>query len=415
MLYLKKDSYINTYKMGIALGVIGFSQFITMTSYADDNWTFNLKNAYIHRDYDGDTLKDTGSWSQGASLFYKSDYYNTPIEGLKIGVDGSLQYAVRLSHDKGVADTVLPFDTTKQEQARDFTKYGGTLKLKYDQTELKVGELWPDLPVTAVDRSRQLLTSYQGVSLNSKLTDQLTGEIGVISKVSPRNQEGFHKLSFTKNGIKYYSDGLNYIDVRYQVLKNLKLEYYYGNLENLYNKHYVGVDYAYNIRPDAVLNTKIKYFKATEDNKNYDIDSQNFGILETLKYRNHTLGLGYQQIVGDAYPLPDGFLPETYFINWNTTGFFKSDEKSIHFMYGYDFKDYVPGLNFMFKHVYGYDFKTTSGQKNREQESNLIVNYAFQNPQLKGVGFQWIYIPYKVRYGTDFNENRVFLTYTKKF
>ena len=55
------------------------------------------------------------------------------------------------------------------------------------------------------------------------------------------------------------------------------------------------------------MHTKLKYFNASEDNKNYNIDSQNFGILETLKYRNHTVGLGYQQIVGDAYPLPDGF------------------------------------------------------------------------------------------------------------
>ena len=163
------------------------------------------------------------------------------------------------------------------------------------------------------------------------------------------------------------------------------------------------------------LNSKLKYFKAVEDNKNYDIDSQNIGLLEILKYKNHTFGLGYQQIIGDTYPLPDGFLPETYFINWNATGFFKADEKSIHLMYGYDFKDYVPGLNVMLKHVYGYDFKTVLGQRNKEQETNLIVNYAFQNPALKGVAFQWLYIPYKIRYGNDFNENRVFLSYSKKF
>uniref|UniRef100_UPI00124C4A55 OprD family outer membrane porin n=1 Tax=Acinetobacter ursingii TaxID=108980 RepID=UPI00124C4A55 len=340
---------------------------------------------------------------------------STPIENLDIGVDGTVQYAVRLSHDKGVADTVLPFDNEEKKQASDFLKYGGTLKLKYDQTELRVGELWPDLPVTAVDRSRQLLASYQGVSLNSKLTDQLSGEIGVITKVSPRNQEGFHKLSFTKNGRTYYSDGLNYIDVRYQPINNLKLEYYYGNLDNLYNKYYVGLDYLTKFSSDLSLNSKLKYIKSVEDNNNYDINSQNIGLLETLKYRNHTFGLGYQQIIGDTYPLPDGFLPETYFINWNATGFFKADEKSIHLMYGYDFKDYVPGLNVMLKHVYGYDFKTVLGQRNKEQETNLIVNYAFQNPALKGVAFQWLYIPYKVRYGNDFNENRVFLSYSKKF
>ena len=87
-------------------------------------------------------------------------------------------------------------------------------------------------------------------------------------------------------------------------------------------------------------------------------------VLETLKVKNHTFGLGYQQIIGEsAYPLPDGFLPETYFINWNATGFFKEDERSYHVMYGYDFKDYVPGLNAMVKYVYGHDFKAANGEK----------------------------------------------------
>ncbi len=35
------------------------------------------------------------------------------------------------------------------------------------------------------------------------------------------------------------SDGLNYIDLRYQFTPSLKGEYYFGNLEDLYNKHYV--------------------------------------------------------------------------------------------------------------------------------------------------------------------------------
>ncbi|MFX6540726.1 OprD family outer membrane porin, partial [Acinetobacter baumannii] len=79
---------------------------------------------------------------------------------ITIGADASVQYAVRLSSDKHVADTVLPFNKETQSQASDFLKYGATLKLGYDKTLLSVGELWLDLPVTAVDASRQLLASY---------------------------------------------------------------------------------------------------------------------------------------------------------------------------------------------------------------------------------------------------------------
>ncbi|WP_114233370.1 OprD family outer membrane porin, partial [Acinetobacter baumannii] len=108
----------------------------------------------------------------------------------------------------------------------------------------------------------------------------------------------------------------------------------------------------------------------------------------------------------------DGFLPETYFINWNATGFFKEDERSYHVMYGYDFKDYVPGLNAMVKYVYGHDFKAANGEKNHETESNVILNYAFQQPLLKGFALQYIRIDYNVKHGNDFGEDRLFVNYT---
>ncbi|MDB0329428.1 outer membrane porin, OprD family, partial [Acinetobacter baumannii] len=156
-----------------------------------------------------------------------------------------VQYAVRLSSDKHVADTVLPFNKETQSQASDYLKYGATLKIGYDKTLLSVGELWLDLPVTAVDASRQLLTSYWGTNLKSQLSDQLYAEIGRVEKVSPRNEEDFKKFSFTANGMTKESDGLNYIDLRYQFTPSLKGEYYFGNLEDLYNKHYVGLEHTW--------------------------------------------------------------------------------------------------------------------------------------------------------------------------
>ena len=100
--------------------------------HAEDEWKFTLKNAYIDRNFDQSNVKDTGSWSQGASLFYTSKFHDTPLQILdqpiQIGVDGSVQYAVRLSNDKHVDDTVLPFDPIKKEQSDDYLKYSGTLK-----------------------------------------------------------------------------------------------------------------------------------------------------------------------------------------------------------------------------------------------------------------------------------------------
>ena len=384
-----------------------------------DEWKFTLKNALINRDYQNPEVKDFGSWSQGASLFYTSNLRDTPLhildQPIRIGADASVQYAVRLSADKHVSDTVLPFDRQTQSQASDYLKYGATLKLAYDKTLLSVGELWLDLPVTTSDASRQLITSYWGTNLKSQLSDQLYAEIGRVEKVSPRNEEDFRRFSFTSNGQTEYSDGLNYLDLRYQFTPSLKGEYYFGNLEDLYNKHYVGLEHIWK-QPSFSLNSKLKYFNAKNDGNHFKIDAQNLGVLEMLKVNNQSFGVGYQQIIGEsAYPLPDGFLPELYFINWNTTGFFKKDEKSYHVMYGYDFKDYIPGLNALVKYVYGHDFKTANGEKNHETESNVILNYAFQQPSLKGFALQYLRIDYDVKHGNDFSENRFFVNYTKRF
>lgn len=407
----KKSRKVLSAVMPLALLGLSFNQ----TAFAEDNWKLYLKNAYIERDFENSALKDTGSWSQGISLFYTSDYQNTPIKDLEIGLDGSVQYAVRLSNDKHVADTILPFDKQTQDQAHDQLKYGGTFKLKYKDNVVRVGELWLDLPVTSVDTSRQLLTSYLGANVNSKINDKLSLEVGRVTKISPRNEEGFQKFSYTTKGVTHQSDGLNYLDVRYKFDDNLKAEYYFGNLEDLYNKHYLGLEHNLKLSDDMSLISKFKYFNAQDTGNDIDIDSQNIGLIETVKYKNHSIGAGYQQIIGDAYPLPDGFLPELYFINWNTTGFFKAKEKSYHVVYAYNFKDYVPGLNTVVKYAYGDSFKTADGKKNNESEWNLIGNYSFQQPMLKGVGLQYIFIKYDVKHGNDFNENRAFLTYTKKF
>lgn len=384
-------------------------------AYAEDQWKLTLKNAFIERDFQNEAVKDNGSWSQGVSLFYNSDYKSLPIDQLEIGLDASVQYAYRLSEDKHVADSILPFDVQTQSQARDYIKYGGTVKLKYQDNVIRVGELWLDLPVTAVDASRQLLTSYLGANINSKVNDKLTIEAGRVAKVSPRNVEGFDKFSYTSNGTKYTSDGLNYVDLRYQFNDHSKAEYYFGNLESLFNTHYLGLEHIYKVNEDAKIISKLKYFNAKNDKKQLDIDSQNIGFLETLKYQNHSFGLGYQKIIGDTYPLPDGYLPQTYFVNWNVTGFFKAKEESFHLIYAYDFKDTIPGLNTTIKYSYGDNIKMAGGQKNKESEWDFIWGYNFQQPVLKGFGVQYLFAKYDVDYGESFNENRVFLTYSKNF
>ncbi len=99
----------------------------------EPEWKLTFKNAYIERNFDSEVVRDSGSWSQSASLFYTSHMKETPVSvdgnPVTIGVNASTQYAVRLSSDKHVSDGILPFDPVTQTQAADYFKYGATLKL----------------------------------------------------------------------------------------------------------------------------------------------------------------------------------------------------------------------------------------------------------------------------------------------
>ncbi|KEC83347.1 MULTISPECIES: OprD family outer membrane porin [Acinetobacter] len=405
-------------KNPILITVFTFNLFVfTQHSYAnvlDGSARLVLKNAYIDRDFEPSKIKDVGSWSQSASLFIQSGYTDTPLQ---IGLDASVQYALRLSDDKGVADTVLPFNTTTGKQAKDQLKYGATLKAKYQQAELKVGELWLNLPTTPVDESRQLFTSFQGAQLTFKAAPNVNIELGRVEKLSPRNEEKFRDLSYTLNGVTHRSDGLNYIDLKYQPTPQWHLEYYFGELESLFNRHYFGAEYRSQF--DQVKSkTKLKYFHTIESN-NSKLDAftnQNIGIMQSFNYANHSLSAGYQQISGDnAYALLDGFVPELYFINWNVTGFFKEKEKTWHAIYSYKFDGPLKGLSATIKYSYGYDFIYKDFSNNKESELDVGLNYKFPHPKLNGWSLSYLFADYNSKNSNSFNENRGFLSYQKTF
>lgn len=400
-------------KTTLALSLVALSQ-ASNADLLDGSARVLMKNAYIDRDFAPASVKDTGSWSQGASLFLKSGMTDTTVQ---LGIDTSLQYAIRLSSDKGVADTILPYDPVDQTQAKDQLKYGATVKAQYKDINVKVGELWLEMPITHVDGSRQLVTSYQGANVNFKASPNLNMELGRVEKVSPRNEEKFHDLSYTVNGTRLYSEGLNYLDIKYKPSASWHLEYYFGDLESLFHRHYLGAEYVTQWN-DIKSKTKFKYFHTIDSNDSLmsSFTNHNIGFLQGVEYKNHSAALGYQQIGGDQnYALLDGYLPEIYFINWNVTGFFKEKEKSWHAIYAYSFDGALTGLNAGAKYSYGYDFVFGNFKDNTESELSLGLNYKFQQPKFKDWSMSYLFVDYDNKHGNDFNEQRVFLAYQKSF
>ena len=270
---------------------------ITQVQASEEQYLqINLKNAYIDRNYTDANIENIGSWSQAVSTFYRSPYSDTTVG---IGVDVSAQYALRLSQDKHISDSVLPFDTEKQEQERHFLKYGATLKAKYQEHEIRIGELWNSIPIIAVDSSRQLLSSHLGMQYQGQWTPKLKIEGGYIAEVSPRNEEEFRKIAIKNANGLHESDGLSYVDLKYQLSPLLNVEYFYGNVENLFDQHYLGLSYKWLTKLDIQTDAKVFVSQDSGDTLAGEIDNQSYALINKVNMGNHRVALGYQQMEGD--------------------------------------------------------------------------------------------------------------------
>ncbi|OAL79959.1 porin [Acinetobacter sp. SFB] len=398
----------------------------TNAEFIDDSQVqLKFKNFYLDRQYADVPQNNWGSWSQGITLDAKSGYQDIGA-GIQVGADLLIQHAFRLNGRDNNPDWVIPHQGPGKGQKDNFGKVGATLKAKVSQTELKVGELLPVSPVLVFDPSRQLLTTYSGAWLESKEIKDTKLTLAYIDKINNRYDNQFRDLTLfaPAKGKKYYdngeaSDGMWIAGVDHQFNKQMGASYWYADVTDIYQQHYVGVNYKTTFGEKAKLDTHIRYFDNSDSgNKLYGaIDNQALSAGAKVNYGAHTVGLGYQQMFGDsAFPTLGGWVPQPYLVNWGVATFTAIDEKSVGLSYGYDFSELgVKGLNATAFYMMGFDAEV-NGKKNQDSdELNLIVNYTVPEGQLKGLGLQMMYIDADFDYKSDLKEYRVATTYTYKF
>ncbi|MCH7313791.1 OprD family outer membrane porin [Acinetobacter sp. ANC 3882] len=388
----------------------------------DSQKSLYLRNFYVERDYEN-TDKDLGSWSQGFTGRFESGYTDTPVQ---VGLDLGFQYALRLTdrYDERL-DTAFKYDTQAGRQERDYLKLGATLKLKYQNTELKVGELFPKTPVLFIDDSRQLVTTYAGAMLENKDIKNLKVSAGRFTHVNARDNDEYEKITLgASTDPSKNSDGLNFIGLDYAMTPKFSTAYWFGQLEDIYQQHYVGASYA-----EQIDKTKVKvdarYFNYKEDGDAYfgDINAKSLGLQASAQNGPHTVVAGIQKQTGDHnIPLLNGYVPQLYLQSWSALAFYKAREFTWHALYSYDFTNAgVPGLKLTLRYLNGSEIYRPGLKDNKETETDVIVNYVIPEGKLKGLGFEWRHIRANIEYGagnnpgTDYVENRIMTMYTFKF
>ncbi|RDL21314.1 OprD family porin [Pseudomonas jessenii] len=437
----------STLALAVAVGVMaqqaGAAGFIE-----DSKATLGLRNFYINTDNrSGPGANKNEEWGQGFDLRFISGYTQGTVG---FGIDAIGLLGVRLDSSGATAGstatsyggTVFPSESNG-EAVDNFSSLGLTAKAKVSQTELKLGTLQPKLPVIVTNDGRLLPQTWQGGQITSGEIKDLTLVGGQIEHVKGRNSSNNEQLSIGgANARVANSNKFIYGGGDYKITKDLTAQYYYGNLEDFYKQHFLGLVHNWAIGP-GMLKSDFRYFNSSDDgansntpayysNGNYSSTSNGKGKVDNNLYSGlflytvagHTFGGGYQVSNGSSdFPwLNQGDGSSNYTItDMQIQKFGRAGEKTWQARYSYDFaKVGVPGLTAGMVYLRGYDIDTNrtanapAGTNSSEWERDLTIGYVVPEGPLKNVGVMWKNATWRTNIPgvRDQDENRLIVSYS---
>ena len=179
--------------------------------------TVNARNFYIGREFRDDSITDRSKaeeWTQSFILNIQSGYTPGPVG---FGVDVLAGLAVKLDGGGGTYGTSLLPRHSDGRPADDFGRFGVAAKAKISNTELKIGEMMPVLPILRSDDGRSLPQTFEGGMITSREFDGLMLTAGQFRQNSPRDDASMEDMSYRVSGATPVgvSDRFNYIGGEY--------------------------------------------------------------------------------------------------------------------------------------------------------------------------------------------------------
>nr|MBO2509558.1 outer membrane porin, OprD family [Gammaproteobacteria bacterium] len=381
--------------------------------------TLQARTYYFSRDYSdivgaGQQAK-AEEWAQGFILNFKSGYTPGPL-GFGVDALGLLGIKLDSSPERGNSG-LLPVQDDGRA-ADEYSRLGLTLKARLSKTELRVGELQPNLPVLTFSDIRLLSPSYQGLGITSGEIDGLSLQAGHLTSTSLRNEAGDDRMLAMLGHLpqrQASSDAFNYVGGDYQFnAGRSSLSLWYGQLEDIYAQGFVGLKHSQALG-DWLLGANLGYYSAREDGQERlgEIDNRAFFTLLSARRGGHSFHLGYQGIYGDQ-AFPRVFANITPLGNEVPTFEFASaDERSWQVRYDYDFAALgLPGLSSTLRYIRGDNVDTGLGYEGRDRERDLDIAYVVQSGALRGLGIRLRNVAARSNYRSDIDENRLILSYT---
>ncbi|SEI46167.1 OprD family porin [Pseudomonas sp. NFACC07-1] len=383
----------------------------------DSKLKLQLRNVYFNenfRDEHGMSTRaartaksERTEWAQGFLLDYQSGF--TPGT-LGFGVDALGLLGIKLDSGRGRSGTGLLPVHDDGRAADEFASAGMTAKARIAKTTLKYGTLLPKTPVLVYNDARLLPQTYQGAQISSTDIDNLTVTGGYLERFKLRDSSD--SMPIVPDGYGGDKSGdFSYAGADYKLGKNIRLSYFYGELENFYRQNFVGIQHDLPLGA-GVLTSDLRYFNSVDSGSAYGgkIDNDMLSGLLSYAVVGHTLSAGYQTLSGEAgLPYVSGATVYS-FSNVGIGKFIEEDEKTWMLGYGYDFARLgVPGLTFSTRYLSGNDGKSDTTVKEWERDAEIA--YVVQQGTFKGLGVKLRNYVYRSDFSRGRDSNRIYFSY----
>lgn len=410
----------------------------------DSKASLDLRNFYFNQDTRNQSAPSSDEWGQGFILNFQSGFTEGTVG---VGVDAIGLLGVRLDGGgrSGKDDidrtpgALFPLDSGNAEH--DYSKAGATAKARISKTELRVGTLLPKLPVVTYNDGRLLPQLFDGGQITSQEIDGLTLTAGKLEHTKTRSSTDDIGLRIVSPSGTQLADSnaFYFAGGDYKLTKDLTAQYYYGNLEDFYKQHFLGLVHNWDVG-GGNLKSDLRYFYSDSDGKNGsvagraegykssgywaggvanakhgEVDNRTWSALFTYSHSGHELSAGYQQVSGDsAFPfLNQGDGATAYLItDRQIAKFLSAGERTWLAGYGYDFgKLGVPGLKASVVYLSGDNIDSAERDR-KEWERDFRLDYTLQDGPLKGLGLSWRNASFRSNAATDLDENRLIVSYS---
>ncbi|MBV4475098.1 OprD family porin [Pseudomonas botevensis] len=374
----------------------------------------NLRNFYINRNFTNPTKAQgkAEEWTQNFILDAKSGFTQGTVG---FGMDVLGLYSVKLDGGKGTGGTqALPLDHDGRP-ADTFGRTNVAFKARLSQTEIKVGEWMPVLPILRSDDGRSLPQTFRGGQITSKEIDGLTLYGGQFRANSPRDDSSMSDMSMTGKAA-FTSDRFNFQGGEYVFNeKRTQIGLWNAELKDIYSQQYVNLIHSQPLG-DWTLGANLGFFYGKDDGsaRAGELDNKTWSGMFSARYGGNTFYVGLQKLTGDsAWMRVNGTSGGTLANDSYNASYDNARERSWQVRHDYNFVALgIPGLTLMNRYISGDNVHTGSITDGKEWGRESELGYTVQSGTLKDLNVRWRNSTMRRDFSNnEFDENRLIVSY----